>query len=480
MEIEYTDIEGVVVLRPRVFRDERGYFFESYSQREFERLVGPVHWVQDNESCSSRGVVRGLHYQKGEHAQAKLVRCVEGRVLDVAVDVRRGSPTFGRHVAVELTAEGHEMLYIPRGFAHGFAVLSERAVFQYKCDNYYAPSSEGGVQAFDPALGIDWRVAADEAILSAKDRVRGCLDEATADFDYADFPTLPRRRNILVTGADGQLGRSIRRLADPSIGNFIFTDVKELDITDRAAVDAFVDDRNVDLIINCAAYTNVDAAESDEERARVLNALAPSYLAEAMQRRGGWMVHVSTDYVFGMGGSLPFTEEQGVDPLGAYGRTKFEGEELVRRACPERHVIVRTAWLYSEYGRNFVKTMLDLTGRLERVKVVFDQVGSPTYAPDLAKAILTVISSPKLTDNPGTYHFSDEGVCSWYDLARRVAFIAGHEGCSVEPCHSSEFPSPVTRPPYSVLDKTKIKETFGVTVPYWTDSLDLCLLNLNS
>lgn len=185
MEVIKTEIEGVVILRPRLFTDPRGYFFESYSQREFDRLVRPVRFVQDNESRSSYGVVRGLHYQKGADSQSKLVRCVVGRVLDVAVDIRRGSPTFGRHVSVELTAEGHEMLFIPRGFAHGFSVLSETAVFQYKCDNYYAPASEGGVQAFDPALGIDWRIPREEAILSEKDIVRAPLDEATADFDYS-------------------------------------------------------------------------------------------------------------------------------------------------------------------------------------------------------------------------------------------------------------------------------------------------------
>lgn len=184
MEAIRTDIEGIVILRPRVFEDARGYFFESFSQREFDRLVRPIRFVQDNESRSTRGVVRGLHFQTGEHAQSKLVRCVVGSVLDVAVDIRRGSPTFGRHVAVELTAEGHEMLFIPRGFAHGFAVLSDVAVFQYKCDNYYAPQSEGGIHPFDPALGIDWRINADEAILSDKDRVRPRLNEEEATFHF--------------------------------------------------------------------------------------------------------------------------------------------------------------------------------------------------------------------------------------------------------------------------------------------------------
>ena len=184
MEVIKTDIEGVVIIEPRVFRDHRGYFFESFSQQEFDAKVRPIHFVQDNESCSSYGVVRGLHYQKPPFAQSKLVRCVRGKVLDVAVDVRHGSPTFGKHVAVELSEENHRQFFIPRGFAHGFAVLSETAVFQYKCDNYYAPQSEGGIQPLDPGLGIDWQIPTENAILSEKDLVRACLNEVAADFNF--------------------------------------------------------------------------------------------------------------------------------------------------------------------------------------------------------------------------------------------------------------------------------------------------------
>lgn len=283
---------------------------------------------------------------------------------------------------------------------------------------------------------------------------------------------------ILVTGGNGQLGRALRRLAPKYPGDvFLFTDVDTLDITDPAAVEKGVADFRPDILVNCAAYTNVDKAEEDEAVARRLNAEAPEILAAAMQRHGGAMMQISTDYVFGGDKiNVPLREEDATNPLGVYGRTKLEGEQRCRRVL-DRLAIIRTAWLYSEDGRNFVRTMLDLTSRLPRVNVVFDQAGSPTYAADLAAAILTVVHHPELEKNWGTYHFSNEGICSWYDLARLVARKAG-AGAEVLPCHSSEFPAKVTRPAYSALDKTKIKETFGIAVPYWTDSLDLCLKNL--
>ena len=284
-------------------------------------------------------------------------------------------------------------------------------------------------------------------------------------------------RKILVTGANGQLGSSLRKLAAGSADEYIFTDVAELDITDADAVNRMVTELRPDILVNCAAYTNVDAAEDDEATARRLNAAAAGILARAMDAVGGLIIHVSTDYVFGADTvNTPCTEELPAAPLGVYGRTKLEGEKLVRDGNG-RHIIIRTAWLYSEYGRNFVRTMLSLTSSRPQVNVVFDQVGSPTYAPDLAAAILTVIDSPVRDESYGTYHFSDEGVCSWYDLATLVARLSGAD-CRVLPCHSSEFPSKVVRPAYSVLDKTKIKNTFGVEVPYWTDSLQKCLNNL--
>ena len=291
--------------------------------------------------------------------------------------------------------------------------------------------------------------------------------------------------NILVTGANGQLGNEMRLTAAGSLHKFFFSDVVEvegmetmlLDITDLDAVRAAVSAHRIDAIVNCAAYTNVDAAEANEELAEKLNALAPQNLAVAMKEAGGLLVHISTDYVFGAEPyNTPCTEEQTGTPTGVYGLTKLHGEELIK-ASGCNYVIIRTAWLYSEFGKNFCKTMMQLTATKPELKVVFDQVGTPTYALDLAKAIIVVLDKFNGSQS-GIYHYSNEGVCSWYDFTKMIAQYNGTTECKVNPCHSNEFPSPVKRPSYSVLDKTKIKETFGVEVPYWTDSLKLCISNL--
>ena len=297
--------------------------------------------------------------------------------------------------------------------------------------------------------------------------------------------------NILVTGANGQLGNEIRLIAKDSDHKYLFTDVVELpgvetrilDITDIDALRKVVRDENIEAIINCAAYTNVDKAEDDQNSCELLNAQAPKNLAVVMKELNGFLVHVSTDYVFGGDPyNTPCREDQKGTPTGVYGQTKLQGElEIQAAGCD--HVIIRTAWLYSEYGRNFVKTMLNLTSTKEELSVVFDQTGTPTYALDLATAIHTVLSDySSRTERPyvnnGVYHYSNEGVCSWFDFTKMIAEYSGNTRCNIKPCHSDEFPSKVKRPAYSVLDKTKIKETFGITVPYWTDSLKKCIANL--
>ena len=281
--------------------------------------------------------------------------------------------------------------------------------------------------------------------------------------------------NILITGANGQLGHEMRNvLADDQRFNAIFTDVAGdsivmLDITDEAAVERIVSDRSIQVIVNCAAYTAVDAAEDNEPLAARLNADAVGILARVAKRHGARMVHVSTDYVFDGQGCIPYTEEMPTCPQSAYGRTKLDGERQLLNALGDDAVILRTAWLYSPYGKNFVKTMLTLGKDKPALKVVFDQVGSPTCARDLARAIVTVMSAEQW--HGGIYHFSNEGVISWYDFTKAIHQLAGITTCDVQPCHSNEFPAKAHRPAYSVLDKTKFKATFGVTVPYWLDSL---------
>lgn len=303
--------------------------------------------------------------------------------------------------------------------------------------------------------------------------------------------------NILVTGANGQLGNEIRVLSNNSIDTYFFTDVVKasedsismlkklagkdirtetdyLDITNFADIRSFVRNNNIDTIINCAAYTNVDAAEDNCDLAELLNSKAPEYLAIAMKEVGGLLIHISTDYVFGKEPyNTPCKEDQKGTPTGVYGLTKLRGEQAIMGVgC--KYIIIRTAWLYSEFGKNFVKTMLTLTASKPRLDVVFDQVGTPTYAGDLAGCLISILNRPV----EGIYHYSNEGVCSWYDFTKLIAECSGNEMCEISPCHSVEFPSKVKRPGFSVLDKTKIKETYGIKVPYWMSSLRYCINNL--
>lgn len=303
--------------------------------------------------------------------------------------------------------------------------------------------------------------------------------------------------NILVTGANGQLGNEMRILAKNSEDKYIFTDVvdaseesiamlkklvgedittatEHLDITNLNAIREVVKREKIDAVVNCAAYTNVDAAEDNYDLAELLNAKAPENLAIAMKEVGGLLVHISTDYVFGKEPyNTPCKEDQQGTPTGVYGLTKLHGEQAIQKiGC--KYVIIRTAWLYSEFGKNFVKTMLNLTATKPQLKVVFDQVGTPTYAGDLAKAIVSILNKPV----EGIYHYSNEGVCSWYDFTKMIAEYVGNENCEIQPCHSNEFPSKVKRPAFSVLDKTKIKNTLNIKIPYWTDSLNKCIINL--
>lgn len=281
--------------------------------------------------------------------------------------------------------------------------------------------------------------------------------------------------NILITGCNGQLGNEMQLLEKKySQHTYYNTDVAELDITIEEAVTRFVEDNQIDGIVNCAAYTAVDKAEENEQFCRLLNATAPGYLAAAIERRGGWLIQISTDYVFDGTNHTPYTPDEPTCPNSVYGRTKLEGEQLAIAAC-NRTMIIRTAWLYSTFGNNFVKTMLRLGREKNELGVIFDQVGTPTYAHDLAVIVMTAIEKGIV---PGIYHFSNEGVISWYDFTKAIHRIAGISNCHVRPLHTSEYPTPAARPHYSVLDKTKIKTTYGVDIPYWEESLETCIRQL--
>jgi dTDP-4-dehydrorhamnose reductase len=281
--------------------------------------------------------------------------------------------------------------------------------------------------------------------------------------------------NILITGCNGQLGNEMQLLEkDNPQHQWFNTDVQELDITDVDAIRSFVQEHQIDGVVNCAAYTAVDKAEENEELCTKLNAEAPAYLASAVGSRGGWMIQISTDYVFDGTSHIPYVEDDETCPNSVYGRTKLVGELNVQKLC-EQSMIIRTAWLYSAFGNNFVKTMIRLGKERPELGVIFDQIGTPTYARDLAVAIMTAINKGIV---PGLYHFSDEGVISWYDFAKAIHRIAGITTCHVKPLHTAEYPTPARRPHYSVLDKTKIKKVYGIEIPYWEDSLKDCIEKL--
>ena len=282
--------------------------------------------------------------------------------------------------------------------------------------------------------------------------------------------------NILITGCNGQLGNEMQLLEKTNPQHTYFnTDVEELDITDAAAIEKFVNENQIDGIVNCAAYTAVDKAEDNQDLCRLLNTDAPGYLAAAVEKHGGWLIQVSTDYVFDGTNHTPYTEEEPTCPNSVYGSTKLEGERAAQQAC-SRTMIVRTAWLYSTFGNNFVKTMIRLGKEKPELGVIFDQIGTPTYARDLAVALFAAINQGVV---PGIYHFSNEGVISWYDFTKAIHRIAGITTCHVRPLHTAEYPTPAHRPHYSVLDKTKIKQTYNLDIPYWEESLKECVDKLN-
>jgi len=284
--------------------------------------------------------------------------------------------------------------------------------------------------------------------------------------------------NILVTGSNGQLGNDLRLVVEEKdkINNYFFTDVEELDITNKNDVSNFFVANNIDIVVNCTAYTNVDKAEDDKENADLINHIGPKNLAEVCRDRNGFLIHISTDYVFDGTKNTPYTETDETKPLGVYGETKLRGENtIINSGC--EFVIIRTSWLYSSFGNNFLKTMQKLTAEKESLNVVFDQVGTPTYAGDLANVINKIIMKNDKDIKNQVYHFSNEGVCSWYDFAVAINEVFGHN-CNVLPCHSYEFPSKVIRPSFSVLDKTRIKDTLGIEIPHWRDTMEVCIKNI--
>lgn len=454
MKFTKTNLRGVVIVDPVVFGDNRGYFMETYNQGEFHCNGIFNEFVQDNQSFSSqKGILRGLHFQNEPHAQAKLVRCNKGAILDVAVDIKKGSSTYLKYVAVELSGENKRMLMIPRGYAHGFLTLTDDVEVIYKADNLYNKESDRSVRFNDPAISLDWGV--ENPILSAKDANNKNLNETDSNAAI----------KVLVTGVKGQLGYDVVKRCK-ELGYFVVgADIEDFDITNELETYKFITNCNPDVVVHCAAYTAVDKAESDMERCTKINELGTENIAKAVKAIDSCMVYVSTDYVYPGQGDLPYTTESELKPLNVYGASKLAGEKAAAKIL-DKLFIVRTSWVFGINGNNFVKTMLRLASERDELNVVADQVGSPTYTPDLARVIVDMIS----TDKYGVYHATNENYCSWYEFALEIFKQAGIK-ITVNPTTTDKFVTAAKRPKNSRLDKTCLDNASFERLPTWQDAL---------
>ncbi len=462
-----TNLEDCYIIEENRFGDSRGYF-TSVTSKQLEALDFRK-WSQKSESMSAKGTIRGLHFQKDPYCQAKVVSCTKGAVLDVVVDMRKDSPTYGKYTAIELTPENGRMLYVPRGYAHGFLALTDDATFNYMVDNEYAPRMEGGVLWNDPAINIPWdeifeEYGIEEPLLSDKDRDRIPLSESEVNF-------LRRPKKYLVTGVNGQLGYDIvKELNERGEYDVLAVDKEEMDITDREQVMRIVKAYQPDVIFHCAAWTAVDKAEELKDACQNVNVEGTKNLADASIEVGAKIVYMSTDYVFDGEKEGLYNEEDTPNPKSVYGQTKLDGEEEVRRN--PNHFITRISWVFGENGNNFIKTMLKLADKYPELTVVDDQIGSPTYTVDLAKLLVEMAETEKY----GTYHVNNEGYCSWAEFARYI-MESNDKNTVIKPVTTEEYYDGkdttfiAYRPRNSKLDKTKLEEEF-YRLPSWQDATD--------
>ena len=506
MKVVETRLPGVLLLMPDVFGDSRGFFMEAWNHRRYQEAGIPADFVQDNLSLSSRGVLRGLHFQNPE-LQGKLVSVLEGEVFDVAVDIRRGSPTFGSWVGEVLSSDNKRQLYVPEGFAHGFCVLSEQALFAYKCTRLYAREAECTIRWNDPDLGIEWPIQ--DPVLSSKDSkalfLRDMTPERLPCFESPALPTLrseqtpPRhsaapkrikRPRILLVGSTGQVGAELRSslqtlgevvpTVEPALANRRGAIV--LDLCSPDSIRRVVRDTQPDVIVNAAAYTAVDKAEQDHELAMAINGIAPGVLAEEAKRTQAALVHYSTDYVFDGSGSRPWREDDPTGPISVYGSTKLAGDVAIQ-SVDVPHLILRVSWVYAPGGSNFIKTMLRLGATRKELAVVDDQVGAPTSARSIADATAQILSQgvDDLTgffnDRGGVVHCVCEGYTSWYRFAREIFRLAAERRApltlrSLRPIPTSDYPTPAARPLNSRMDCNLLEERFGLRLPHWKAALE--------
>lgn len=469
MEIEETELLDCYVVTPKRFGDDRGYF--SSVPIEMLKKFGFDQIHQVSNSMSGKGIVRGLHYQKDPYCQAKVVRCHQGAVLDVVVDVRKDSETYGKSIAVELTPENGKTLFVPRGFAHGFVSLKENTLFEYYVDNKYMPRLEDGILWNDPELNIDWegifkKYGIEKPVLSDKDKVRKTLKETNPDFTR-------KQKKYLITGYKGQLGYDIaRELEQRGEHNYLALDINEMDITNREQVMDIITTYKPDVIFHCAAWTAVDKAEDPElqEKVKDINVIGTKNITDASIEVGAKLLYMSTDYVFDGTKEGLYNEENQVNPKSIYGLTKYLGEEEARRN--PKHFITRISWVFGINGNNFIKTMLNLSDKYNELKVVNDQIGSPTYTVDLARLLVEMAQTEKY----GTYHANNEGYCSWAEFADYIMKI-NNKNTKIIPVTTEEYyagkdmSKVAYRPRNSKLDKTKLKENF-YALPTWQDATE--------
>ncbi len=462
MEICNTKLRGVKIITPIAHGDNRGWFMETYNKADFDKAGLDYVFVQDNQSFSAqKNILRGLHFQNNPYAQAKLVRCTRGKILDVAVDIRRGSPTFLEYVAVELSEENHKQLMIPRGFAHGFVTLTEDVMVQYKVDNVYNKEADRGISYKDLSIGVDWGV--ETPILSQKDSTSPCLVDSDANFTI----------KVLVTGVNGQLGYDVVKRLNALGIECKGADKADFDISDFEQTRNYIKTYNPDVVVHCAAYTAVDKAEDEQEICRKINVVGSENIAKVCKEIDSSMVYISTDYVYDGKGDLPFKVEDTPNPQNVYGLTKLQGEESCR-AILDKLYVVRTSWVFGINGNNFVKTMLKLAQNHDHISVVGDQIGSPTYTVDLAEFICYILQTQKY----GIYNCSNEGYCSWYDFAQAIFKKAG-VNVQVDKVTSKEYPAKAKRPLNSRMDKSKLTLNGYHVMPSWENALERYLEEMN-
>lgn len=464
-----TNLKDCYIIEPDKFGDERGYyspFFIEKANKNEEILMKSIS--QGARSMSGKGIVRGLHFQKDPLAQSKLVECLNGSVLDVVVDIRKDSPSYMKWTSVYLTPENGRQLFIPRGFAHGFVSLEDNTLFQYLVDNDYAPSHEDGILWNDSQINIDWELekyGIKEPLLSAKDKVRFPINERNDINVYTHY-------RYLVTGSKGQLGYDIvRELNNRGIYDVLALDIDDMDITDSRIVNKIFEEYKPEHIFHCAAWTNVDGAEENEEKCRKINVEGTKNIVEASRRIGAKLTYISTDYVFDGTKDGMYEIDDIPNPINLYGKTKYEGEQEVLKY--NKHFIVRISWVFGINGKNFVKTMLNISETKEELDVVNDQIGSPTYTVDLARLLVDM----QETEKYGIYHATNDDYCSWADFARYI-FLTNNKDIKVNNLKTTDYPTKATRPLNSKLSKKSLVENGFNLLPSWKSAIDRYNLEL--